>query len=141
MILIGRKPIKTLIGIALSVFLFASFLGVAQADMVMDPDEQMPSNCPFMLGMATLCQMNPLEHVAAWQSMFTAIPNLSDVLTLLFLLTLALGATLLIHANWSTAPSQTSLSQPSFAYYKRYIPIVSSLQEELSNGILHPKFF
>ena len=141
MILVSRKHTKALIGVVLSVFLFVSFLGVAHADMTMGPDGQMSSNCPFMPGMATLCQMNPFEHIAAWQGMFTAVPNQNDILTILFLLAFALGVTLLVRANWSMAPPKTLASQSSFTYYKRYIPIMSPLQEAFSDGILHPKLF
>ena len=141
MISVGRKSIKALIGVALSVFLLVSFLGVAHADMTMGPDGQMSSGDCFMPGMTTtLCQMNPLEHIATWQNMFTAVPSQNDILLLLAsLLALALGALFITHR--STAPPKTLVSQISFVYYKRYIPVSDPLQEAFSNGILHPKIF
>ena len=140
MISVGRKHIQALVGIALLVFLLVSFLGVAHADMTMGPDGQMSSGDCFMPGMtATLCQMNPLEHIATWQNMFTAVPSNDILLLLASLLALALGALFTTHR--STAPPKTLVSQISFVYYKRYIPVSDPLQEAFSNGILHPKFF
>src|SRR3989344_381758 len=134
-----RNLPKYVLVVVFFAFVFFSSVGIFSPDMAMISDGQMSSKCPFMPGMASLCQMNPLEHIAAWQSMFAAIPNQSDILTVLFLLALALGATLLVRANWSMAPPKILVSQPSFTYYKRYIPIMSPLQEAFSDGILHPK--
>jgi hypothetical protein len=139
-----RKFLKASVkySLILGVFTFLSvgFLGLSHADMTMGPNGQMSSNCPFMPGMASLCQMNPLEHIAAWQNMFTAVPSQNDVLLLLAsLLALALGA--LCITRYGTAPPKVFASQSSFVYYKRYIPIVSPLREAFSNGILHPKLF
>jgi len=141
MISAGKKHIKMLIGLALLMFLSVSFLGVVHADMTMEPNGQMSSGNCFMPGMTeVLCQMNPLEHIATWQNMFTAVPSQNDILPLLAsLLALALGA--LCITRYRTAPPKVLASQPSFAYYKRYIPIVSPLQEAFSNGILHQKLF
>ena len=133
---------KTFVGILIAAFLATSFLGIAKMDMAMGMDGQMSSGNCFMPGMTeVLCQMNPLEHIASWQSMFTAIPSQNDfVLLLLALLALALGA-FFIRSYHSTAPPEILVLQPAFAYYKRRIPIVHPLQEAFSNGILHPKIF
>lgn len=123
------------------IFLPVGFFGFSHTNMVMGLDGQMSSGNCFMPGMTeVLCQMNPLEHIATWQNMFTAVPNQNDILLLLAsLLALALGA--LFTAYRSTAPPVTAVLQPQFLYYKRRIPIIHLLQEAFSNGILHPKLF
>jgi hypothetical protein len=83
--------------------------------------------------------MDLLEHVAAWQSMFAAIPNQGDAAAILLLL--ALGVSLLLRAKRGTAVPKIPISQSSFAYYRRYTPSMSPLQEAFSSGILHPKIF
>lgn len=124
------------------VFFFVGFLGLGHANMTMGSAGEMPAGNCFMPGMTeALCQMNPLEHIASWQSMFTAVPSQGDVILLLLaLLALALGA-LFIHPHRSASPPQATVLQTPFLYYKRRIPIVHPLQEALSNGILHPKIF
>jgi len=135
---------KTFVSILLAAFLAVSFLGVAQADMAVESDGQMSSGNCFMPGMTeVLCQMNPLEHIAAWQNMFTAIPSQNDILLLLAsLLALAFGALYIVRRSTAPPKVSVSLSQRAlFAYYKRHVPIVHPLQEAFSNGILHPKVF
>ncbi len=136
-----RKYKKILLFAALLAFFFIGFLGFGHADMTLGSDGQMTSNCPFMSEMSSLCQMNPLEHFAAWQSMFTAMLNKSGILTNLFLLLILTLGAMLIRANVSAAPPKIAEDQSLFSYYKRRIPIAGSLQEAFSNGILHPKLF
>ena len=133
---------RALILFGMIAFFSVGFLGLSHTSMAMGVDGQMSSGNCFMPGMTeALCQMNLLEHIASWQSMFTAMPSQSDVvLLLLALLALALG-TLFIRSHNSTAPPQALVLQLAFAYYKRRIPIVHPLQEAFSNGILHPKIF
>ncbi|PJE64539.1 MAG: hypothetical protein COU90_01725 [Candidatus Ryanbacteria bacterium CG10_big_fil_rev_8_21_14_0_10_43_42] len=132
---------KYLLLFAVLAFFLVSFFGLGHTNMATGPDGQMSSSNCFMPGMtASLCQMNPFEHIATWQSMFTAIPSQSDFVLLLFAL-LALSA-FFIRSYQSMAPPQALvLLQPVFAYYKRRMPIMHSLQEAFSNGILHPKIF
>lgn len=133
---------KLLLLIGVFTFMFVSFLGFSHTNMTMGLDGQMSSSGCFMPGMtASFCQMNPLEHITAWQGMFTVVPSQNDILALLLiLLTLVLGA-FFLHSHQSTVPPKTPVSQFQFLYYKRRIPIISPLQEAFSNGILHPKVF
>jgi hypothetical protein len=132
---------KVILLFAILTFFSVGFLGLGHTNMTMSPSEEMPSGKCFMPGMTeVMCQMNPFEHIAAWQSMFTAVPSQNDVLLLLVaLLALALGA--LCITSRSTAPPKVSTSQPLFSYHRRRIPIFDPLQEAFSNGILHPKIF
>lgn len=100
-------------------------------------DVPMPG-CPFMNdGVPVLCTMSPLEHIEAWQDMFTAIPV---AFAILLCLTLLVFFTPYLHSfKWSpplrsrfrfTAPYTTS--KPIFQSY---------IQEAFSSGILNPKLF
>lgn len=132
---------KYILILAFFAFFFVGFFGFSHMDMTMGSDGEMSSGNCFMPGMtASLCQMDPLEHIASWQNMFTVLPSQGDpVLLLLALLALALGA--LFIRSYNSTPPQALVLQPAFAYYKRYVPIVSPLQEAFSSGILHPKIF
>lgn len=137
----GKKLRNILLLSTLATFFFVGFLGIFHFDMDMTSDGQMSSGC-FMPGMSTICQMDPIEHITEWQSMFTAIPGNSDVLTiLLILLTSVLLGFVLIkrstHPHLSQSPPSKSLS----FYQRRHVPIVSHIQEAFSNGILHPRLY
>jgi hypothetical protein len=136
-----KASVKYSLVLGMFVFLLVGFFGLSHNNMATSSDGQMSSGNCFMPGMTeVLCQMNSLEHIAAWQNMFTAVPSQNDILLLLAsLLTLALGA--LFTTHHSTAPPKTLVSQTSFVYYKRYVPVLDPLQEAFSNGILHPKIF
>lgn len=122
-------------------FLSFGFLGISHSSMTMSEDGNMPTfNCPFMSGKAVVCNMNPLQHIAAWQSMFTTAlqQNGSDLLMLLLAaLALALVWTKLL---WSKFAKEPKLAMPIIARRENYLP-PSPLQELFSNGILNPKVF
>lgn len=121
-------------------FFLIGFLGLGHMSMDMESDMNGSVTC-FMPGMTeVLCQMNPIEHLAAWQSMFAVIPSQGDVLLFLIaLLAIIVGAIMIIYR--SSAPPEIYTPQSQFLYSKRYIPIIDWLQEIFSNGILHPKIF
>ena len=93
-------------------------------------------DCPFM-GMTAICQMNPLEHIAVWQSKFATL-TLKASLTVLLLTLLALA----IPALWQRLRIQT-VHQSNFCRARIDAPLISSnyLADALSNGILHSKVF
>lgn len=113
-------------------FAYFHINGISAMDMPMP-------GCQFMSeGQPVLCTMSPLEHIEAWQDMFTAIPN-SEVLSLLSLLLLALF-------SFNYPPSRWP--QPILRLF--YIPqpqsgpvlfSASYLTEAFSDGILNPKLF
>jgi hypothetical protein len=132
---------KAFVGIFLGAFILVSFLGIAKADTSIEMNGQIGQGNCFIPGMAEmLCQMNPLEHIAAWQSMFTAVPSQGDTILLLaFLLALALGAPVLTYRYPALQRAISVSQQKLFLYFKQRIPIVHPLQEALSGGILNPK--
>lgn len=124
--------------ISATVFLLTGFLGAGHLGMAMRPDGQM-SRCPFM-GVATICQMNLLEHIAAWQNMFSALPQ-KDIFASLALLPPIL-LTFLLLGNLFRVPSKEFLSAETVRYKRRNILLIpTSLQLAFSDGILHPKVF
>ncbi|OYV27069.1 MAG: hypothetical protein B7W98_02590, partial [Parcubacteria group bacterium 20-58-5] len=70
--------------IAAAVFAFLAFgtTGIVHWGMDMRGDNQL-APCPFT-GESAVCNMNPLEHIAAWQNAFTTtFQNERDVALLL----------------------------------------------------------
>jgi hypothetical protein len=130
--------IKKLLG-GFSLLLLLTSFGFAYFHTQSMSAQDMPMpGCPFMNdGVPVLCTMSPLEHIEAWQDMFTAVPV---TFTLLLCLTLLVFfAPYLYSFKWSpplrsrfrfTAPYTTS--KPTFESY---------IQEAFSNGILNPKLF
>ncbi len=97
------------------------------------------SNCPLMPGMTSVCNMNLLEHVAAWQSMFTTIipAEKTFALMLLFLFALLSARALVAKIKWTFGPPQNHILQRTRSLFVPHY----ALQEAFSNGIIHPKVF
>lgn len=129
-----RKP---LFALAVFAFLFGGTFNLAHAGMSME-DGQM-SGCPFVPGMSAICTMNPLEHIAAWQSMFTIVPaEKTFAFLLLFLFALLAVRALRTKIRWTfdLLQSYTSPQRTSNVFVPRY-----ALQEAFSDGIINPKVF
>lgn len=134
--LLARTISRSLLIVSIIVFFAAGTFGISHLGMTSDANGQM-SNCPFM-GVAALCDMNPLEHIAAWQNMFTAVPFKG--ISALALLLLAFFAVFLWRDFWNTRWVQ-SISNHSQYFRNKTFLIRNELQEALSAGILHPKLF
>ena len=94
------------------------------------------------MGMTTLCQMNPLKHIAAWQNLFIA-PTQKDTLAILILLFLSLLLAFSIHNLWPTRKRHQPIKINSLHTRPKIdTPIIfTPLQEAFSNGILNRKVF
>lgn len=132
--------IKTAIAFGIVAFLLVG-AGVPHFGMTMkmDMDGNMTMTDCYMPGMTAVCNMSPLEHVASWQSMFTATPvqNFTVMLLLLVLVTV-------IGFLWIEQTHSPPLALQRFSLSSRkreYVPLHSQLQELFSNGILNPKVF
>lgn len=128
---------KKLLFLGLAVFFFVGFLSIGHFGMNMDQDGQM-SNCPIM-GAETICQMNPLEHLAAWQSIFTVLPS-KDTFNIITLLFLSLIIFLSLRSSRCDDNSPPVQSYNLFSRIEALI-IRNPLQEAISSGIIHPKSF
>lgn len=136
-----KKYAQILFALFFCFFFLTSYFGVATMDMRMSHDGTMASGCPFMPDMATLCQMQPLEHIAAWQSAFEATPNLHTALAVLLLLLSCVFTAVSLCPRPIPQLRKVLLHTSAHTYYRRQIPIAHPLQEAFSNGILHPKLF
>lgn len=126
-----QKIIKFTLLITVSwVFLF----GLSQMTMNMGTMNG-TVKCPFDNHSMSICQMNPLEHIKEWQSMFTVLP-IKNILLLLF----GFFALLAIQkiASWC----RFSLYTPPLRYQNsKFLQIFNPFQELFSSGILNPKTF
>ena len=118
------------------VLFLVGFLVFSHFGMEMGVGEQM-TNCPFMPGQAAMCTMSPLEHIAAWQNVFTALAQENILVFLVF----ASLIFFFIGRLWGTSHI---FSAPALYMLRRRVevPIVlSPLQEAFLRGTLHPKIF
>lgn len=114
----------------------AAFFAASHVGMDAQMGGQM-GPCPLMPGVV-ICNMTPLQHIAAAQTMFTALPRLSDILSLLLLLLAAVIAAAFLSRNIFPPPKSTLPRR--FAHRNEHVPF-SSLLEAFSNGIIHSKAF
>lgn len=128
---------KIVVAAALLAFLLFGTAGAMHFGMNMGVDGKM-APCPFS-GEGSICTMNPLEHIAAWQNAFTTtVQNERDVALLL------LGLTLLFTVGfWRELFTKRDLRslQRWHSVLREEFSIPDPLQEAFSNGILNPKVF
>ncbi len=101
-------------------------------------DIQVPG-CPFMIDTSVVCSMNPLQHIEAWQHLFTAIPSVGITALILLLSALALCISP-VFSQFLKHPRVESLfripaPRTLNVFRQNY------LQEIFSQGILNPKLF
>lgn len=100
-------------------------------------DMPMPG-CPFMNESAVLCTMDPIQHITAWQHMFTATPVMGAMLLLALIIALVLARTELL--SWLWKIPELDLYRRTVTPRERYTS-TNYLQEIFSQGILNPKLF
>ena len=116
-------------------FLLVSFLSLSHFGMGMDGDMPM-SHCPFMNEMA-ICDMNPLQHIGVWQSLFANILSPENVI---FILLLLIVAALPLSRLFFSPPKEIR-TWHRFVSNRERVPIPSLFQLLFSEGILNPKLF
>lgn len=114
--------------------LWVLFLGLSQMNMNMGAVDG-KANCPFGGHPMEVCQMNPMEHIQEWQSMFTVTPSQNILLALFAFLCIRK-----LHFRFSIPEPPLTLLRDRLAYSKRF-QIVDPLKEAFSGGILNPKVF
>ena len=135
----GHNLTKMVFALALLTVVLMSAAGLPHFGMTMNMDEHgnmAMSDC-YMPGMTTLCNMNALDHIGWWQSMFTSIPSQNVMLALLLLV---LGVVLFVWLKQGLSPPLQLQTLSKFRE-RDYIPLSTSLQELFSNGILHSKTY
>jgi len=120
---------------ATALFLVGS-LGFSYFGMEMEVGGEM-ANCPFMPGQAAICTMNPLEHIAAWQNVFTGLAQEN------ILVFLACASLIFFFVRRLRGESHILSAPVPYMLRRRVeIPIVlSPLGEAFLRGTLHPKIF
>jgi len=93
--------------------------------------------CPFM-GMTTICEMSPLEHIAAWQSTYATIILQDTVTAIIYALILWFAWTVFFRGKPFFIPTSVSVRRidqiPSSLFSR-------ALKEALMRGIVHPKVY
>ena len=129
------KSSRVVLSLGIFAFLAVGFLSLSHVGMGMNGEMSM-SECPFMSEMV-ICDMNALEHLAGWQSIFSSIlaPEII-VWSLILLAVIALP-------YWTRffSPPKDTLIRLRFAPLHNRVPIPSIFQYLFSKGILHPKLF
>ncbi len=134
--IIRGNAIKPALAFGLVAFLFLGAFNFSHAGMTTGMDGKM-SDCPFTPGVS-ICEMNPLEMIAASQSLLTTLPQQKDALLLLmFLLAGALALAVFWRPYISPRPAATYVLRRR----RDCIPVSNALQELFSNGILNPKLY
>lgn len=131
------KIFKILTFAIVGLTLFTVFFGLSHFGMSGHYGPKMV-NCPFMPGHSSICKMSPMEHIQAWQNMFTVLPA-KEALSLVFSL-LALLALLGVREIFYTSNPPLSNLYRNF-FLKNRISIPNPLKEAFSSGILNPKLF
>jgi len=130
-----QKATNALLVLGLAAFLIVGFLGFFHSAMPMEEGVMPP--CPFMAGQVALCTMNPLEHIAAWQSAF--IFSIQDFLNALLLLLIAILAAQLLRSLWRIMRPPLVLN--TCIPRETSAPPIHFLQELFSDGILNSRAF
>ncbi len=133
--LLRREIASVAVCLVLVGYLFAGFIGVSHIGMGQEMNGQM-GGCPFMPGVV-ICNMTPMQHVAAAQNMFNALPVQADFSTILFAFLAAVIGFLPLLRRAFFPPD--SMFRPVAAH--GYIPTHIALQEVFARGILNPKLF
>lgn len=128
--------VKIVLSFALVAFLLLGTFNFSHTGMTTGMDGQM-TDCPFTPGVA-ICEMNPLEMVAASQSLLNTLPPQKDLASIFLLLLMA--ALVLVAIFRSFSPPRLALSRAAVPR-REYIPVSNPLQELFSNGILNPKLY
>lgn len=135
----ASSTVRKIIGACFLMALFASFVSMYLHVRGMGNMNMPMPGCPFMNESAVLCTMDPIQHITAWQHMFTATPVMEAMLLLALIIALLLSRTELLSWLWK-------IPELELLYYKTVTPSerhssTNYLQEIFSQGILNPKLF
>lgn len=126
---------KMLVSFGLVAFLVLGGFNFSHAGMTTG-DGQM-TDCPFTPGVS-ICEMSPLEMIAASQNLLTTLPQQKDLFSILLFL---IAAVFLLFVSWKPPIPRRHTISHVFTPRHDYIPFSNPLQELFSNGILNPKLY
>lgn len=116
--------------------LFASFIGVSHIGMGQEMNGQ-TMGCPFMPGVV-ICNMTPVQHIAAAQSMFNASVQTDFSTFILLILSLLIAAAL---SKLRPLPRLRFVQAIVLPRIQIFASPLFALQEAYARGILNPKLF
>ena len=122
-------------------FIAVSFLEPTNAIVMQTNSHGQMSGCIFTS--TGICNMTPLEHVAAWEAMFTAIPAQTANALLLLILIFAVATVFAraIRSVLDSALDRLATLHELYVKHSRALTYISPIQEALSQGILNPKTY
>jgi len=136
---LGRN-VHSIAFLVLAAFIIVNLFGAAHS-LGMERDAQGNMSGCFFTGTA-ICTMTPLEHFAAWQSMFTAATAKASNAILLLLLASALFAAFqTMRALFDATIDFLAARQKLYLKYSFAYSHLNPIQEAFSQGILHPKIY
>ena len=127
----GTSFTKAILPVFLVLMLVINTGGLFSGGMRMDG---IMSNCPYM-SVPTLCDMSPLEHLSALQSMFSATVQQFASASLLSLIVLAL---FWHFVGYLFLPKYAEVLVPRSRYRER---VFDPLRLAFARGIIHTKVF
>ena len=130
------KIIKIIVVASVFSVLIFGFLQINVSKDTVDSN----ANCLFGGHPEAICQMNLIEHIHEWQSMFRTLPA-RDVL--LYLFTFVMFISFIFQKFWNKfSIHNTSLlfSRPIHVLRDSF-QVFDPIQEAFSSGILNPKSF
>ena len=133
---------RKIVGMCFLMTLFVSFASAYLhiQSMAGTGSTNMPMpGCPFMNESAVMCSMDPIQHIAAWQHMFTTTPQMGAILLLALIIACAFARTQLLSWLWKIPDLELSYRKTATPL-ERYTS-TNYLQEIFSQGILNPKLF
>lgn len=132
-----RHIAQMFLAIAVATFVFGGFLTSSHFGIDMQR-EGSTGRCPFMPGVV-ICNMTPLEHISAAQSMFNILPQDKEFFALLMLLlATAIAVSLLGQRKLLFPPA---IRRIGFVPRHEDVLLFRPLQEAFSNGVIHSKAF
>lgn len=118
---------------------YVLLFGAFQINMDMNSMDD-KANCPFGSHSMAICQMNPMEHIEEWQSMFTMLPT-KNALSLVFILFTFLILSKLKFWNKFSVYDLPVLFVKVRLVISNSFRIFDPIREAFSGGILNPKIF
>ena len=137
----AKHPPRIVAELVLMAFLVLVFFGASAALWMHMNEQGQMSGCLFS-GMLSICPMSFFEHLAAWQSLLSAIENNAPSMPLLIAGLLALVFIVFLGRNifdelLSVAIRKWELS----AHDREFLVFPNILSILFSRGILHPKIY
>ena|SRR5579859_1412601 len=126
---------KALISISIIALALVGSIGIGYFGMMMGGMDNMVG-CPLMGHDSAVCNMNPLDHLSMWQSMFAAIPVQNILTLLLSLLSLFLFFRFRYY-SWLLHPTPPRVYISFDSADATYDP----LQRFIARGLMQPKVF